>query len=513
MNLGTYVARSASYWPAREALVCDGVRRTYAELDVRTDRLASALARGGLVAGDAVATFASNRAELVEVEVALYKGGHLRVPINFRLGEEEVRHILADADVRLIITDSARAELARAAVDEAGREIRHVVFDDGSYDDLLAEGGDAPVAVDVEPDAPCVLNFTSGSTGALKAAVQTTGNRLANMRKRLMDPDAAASPTDAYLVAGPITHASGMGVLALLSRGATVVVLPAFTPQAFLDAVAAERITSSFVVPTMLNMLVAHPGLAAADTSSLQVLRVGGAPISPQRLKDAVTAFGPVIMQGYGQAETTSGVTTLTREDVRRGVESDPEILLSCGRAMFDTEIRIVDEQLRPVPAGQTGELVVRGPDCVTEYWHEPDLSAETFRDGWVLTGDIARLREDGYLFIVDRRKDMIISGGFNIYCSEVEAAVHEHPAVAEACVVGVPDEKWGEAVTAVVVPRPGHGLDPEELIAFCARRLDGFKKPRTVDVVDELPVNRNGKIDRRAVRAPYWAGAERAVG
>ncbi|WP_246106304.1 acyl-CoA synthetase [Pseudonocardia kunmingensis] len=517
LNLGRFIARAATYWPSNDALVCDGRRWTYAELDARSNRLASALAGRGIAVGGAVATFAANRAELVEVEVALYKGGLLRVPINHRLGFEEVRHILADADVRLLLTDAAHADTGRRAARAAGREIPVVVFDAGvadadSYDDLLAAGDEAPVAVDVGLDAPSVLHFTSGSTGRLKAAVQTTGNRLANMRKRLMDPDAAASPDETYLVAGPITHASGMGLLALMSRGATIVVLPAFTPQAFLDLIAQERVTSTFLVPTMLNMVLAHPGRDTADVSSLKVVRVGGAPVSPQRLRDAVALFGPVVMQGYGQAETTSGVTTLTRADVVRGIESDPELLLSCGRAQFDTEIRVVDEQLRPVPTGVTGELVVRGPDCVTEYWHEPELSAETFRDGWVLTGDVAYLREDGYVFIVDRKKDMIISGGFNIYCSEVEAALYEHPAVVEACVVGVPDEKWGEAVKAVVVPRSGAGLDPAELIAFCADRLDRLKKPQSVDLVDALPVNRNGKIDRRAVRAPYWAGSDRAV-
>ncbi|RBM14669.1 AMP-dependent synthetase [Prauserella sp. PE36] len=516
-NLGRLVARSASYWSDRDALVCGEQRWTYADLDRRSNRLASALASRGIGSGAAVATFASNRAELVEVEVALYKGGLLRVPVNHRLGREEARHILVDADVRMLLTDVAHAHTGREAIRGSGRDIPLVVFDGDqpgaeTYADLLAEGADEPIAIDVDLEAPCVLHFTSGSTGKLKAAVQTTGNRLANVRKRLMDPDVAASPDDSYLVAGPITHASGMGVLAALSRGTTIVVLPSFTPQDFLDVIAKEKITSTFLVPTMLNMVLGHPGRDTSDLSSLKAVRIGGAPVSPRRLREAVELFGPIVMQGYGQAETTSGVTVLTSDDIVRGIESDPELLLSCGRALFDTEVRVVDERFEPVPAGAMGELVVRGPDCVSAYWNEPELSAQTFRDGWVLTGDIGYLREDGYLFIVDRKKDMIISGGFNIYCSEVEAAIYEHPSVAEACVVGVPDEKWGEAVKAVVVPKSGAEIDPAELIAFCAERLDRFKKPRTVDVVGALPVNRNGKIDRRAVRAPYWAGADRAV-
>ncbi|TCP39058.1 acyl-CoA synthetase (AMP-forming)/AMP-acid ligase II [Tamaricihabitans halophyticus] len=517
LNLGRFISRAASYWPMQEALVCGPRRWSYAELEERTNRLASALLRRGVRDGAAVATFAANRAELVEVEVALYKAGLLRVPINARLGGEEAAHILTDADVQVLFSDAAHVETALTAVRTTGRDIPVVVFDDHvpgtvPFADLLDGGDTAPVAIDVEESLPCVLNFTSGSTGKLKAAVQTTGNRLANMRKRLMAPVGSNSTEDRYLVTGPITHASGMGVLASLSRGTTIVVMPAFTAVGFLELIEQERVTATFLVPTMLNMVLAVPGARDTDLSSLRSVRVGGAPVSPQRLKEAVELFGPVVFQGYGQGETTGGITLLTAEDVVRGITSDPDLLLSCGRALFDTELRVVDDEFRPVPPGTTGELVVRGPDCVDAYWNEPALSAETFRDGWVLTGDIAYLREDGYLFIVDRKKDMIISGGFNIYCTEVEAAVYEHPAVAEACVVGVPDEKWGEAVKAVVVPKPGAELDTAELIAFCADRLDSLKKPRSVDVVDSLPVNRNGKIDRRAVRAPYWASSDRAV-
>jgi acyl-CoA synthetase (AMP-forming)/AMP-acid ligase II len=517
VNLGRYVSRSAMYWPQQEALVCGPRRWTYAELDARTNRLATALTARGIHRGDAVATFASNRAELVETEVALYKAGLLRVPINARLGLEETQHILNDADVKLLLVDAAHVDDAVEAVRRSGRPIPIFEFDSvtpgvARYDHLLAAGSEDPISVDVDECEPCVLNFTSGSTGKLKAAIQTTGNRLANMRKRLMTPQSAASASDRYLVAGPITHASGMGMLASLSRGTTIVVMPSWSVEAFFELVAQERITSTFLVPTMLNMVLGHPAARTADLSSLTSVRIGGAPVSPQRLREAVELFGPIVMQGYGQAETTSGVTILTSEDIVRGIEKDPEILLSCGRALYDTEIQIVDEDLRPLPLGAKGELIVRGRDCVTAYWHEPELSAEAFRDGWVLTGDIAYLRDDGYLFIVDRKKDMVISGGFNIYCSEVEAALYEHPAVSEVCVVGVPDDKWGEAVKAVVVLKADHEVGGDALIDWCADRLDRFKKPRSVDLIDALPVNRNGKIDRRQVKQRYWAGSVRAV-
>ncbi|MFJ6775017.1 AMP-binding protein [Kitasatospora sp. NPDC091257] len=526
MNLGVYLTRSARYWPDEPALVCSDRRWTFRQLEEEANRLARALLARGLGPGDAVASLAWNRGELIVVEFALYKAGLVRAPINARLGRAEITHLLGYAPVKVLLFDAAHREDALAAVDASGTDCLPVEFESG-FAALLAESeaadeavgevaGDAagaagPVCVEVGEDDPCVLNFTSGSTGALKAAVQTFGNRLANLRKQLTT-EPRPRPGSRYLACGPITHATGMPLLACVFAGTTVHVLPAWDPAAFLATVQRERIDATFLVPAMLTMLLAHPGLADHDLSSLTDLRVGGAPISPQRLREAVAAFGPVVGQGYGLAETTSVVAGLTPAEIARAVTDDPELLQSCGRPGYDTEVRVVDERGREVAPREIGEIVVRGQDCVREYWREPALSAETFVDGWVHTGDLAWMREDGYLFIVDRKKDMIISGGFNIYSTEVEAALDEHPAVHESCVVGVPDDRWGEAVHAVVVLRTGARPDAEELIAFCAERLDRFKKPRSVDFVTRLPHNRNGKLDRKAVRDTYWAGAARRV-
>ncbi|MEU5952247.1 AMP-binding protein [Streptomyces sp. NPDC047525] len=520
MNLGTYLTRSARYWPQATALVCGDRSWTFDRLDATTNRLASALLARGLRPGDAVASLAWNRGELVEVEFALYKAGLMRAPVNARLGRGEIAHILRYAPVRALVFDTAHHEDALAAIAAAGTGCLPVPLDGPldadtptvAYETLLAEGGEEPIAVEVDEHAPCVLNFTSGSTGALKAAVQTVGNRLANMRKLLMSDESRPRPGTRYLACGPITHATGMGLLAGVFGGSTTHVLPTWSPEAFVESVEKERITATFLVPAMLNMVLAHPGAAARDLSSLTSVRIGGAPISPQRLRDAVEFFGPVVAQGYGLGETTSVVAGLSSEEIAHAVKEDPELLQSCGRASYDTEIRVVDESGGERAPREVGEVIVRGPDCVREYWQEPQLSAETFRDGWVHTGDLAWMREDGYLFLVDRKKDMIISGGFNIYCTEVESALYEHPAVREACVVGVPNETWGEAVKAVVVAEPGADVTADQLIAFCAERLDRLKKPRSVDFVTELPHNRNGKLDRKAVREPFWADAVRRV-
>ncbi|MFH8559863.1 class I adenylate-forming enzyme family protein [Streptomyces sp. NPDC017988] len=520
MNLGTYLSRSARYWPQQPALVCGDRSWTFSELDRAANRLASALTARGVGPGDAVASLAWNRGELVEVEFALYKAGLTRAPINARLGRGEIEHILRYAPVRALVFDAAHREDALAAIAAAGTDCLPVPLDaphepgpgEAPYDALLTEGDEAPFLIEVDESAPCVLNFTSGSTGALKAAVQTVGNRLANMRKLLMADESRPRPGTRYLACGPITHATGMGLLAGVFGGSTTHILPTWSPQSFLETVEKERITTTFLVPAMVNMVLAHPGAEGYDLSSLTSVRIGGAPISPQRLRDAVAFFGPVVAQGYGLGETTSVVAGLSGEEIAHAVKEDAELLQSCGRATYDTEIRVVDEAGRELGPREVGEVIVRGPDCVQEYWKEPELSAETFRGGWVHTGDLAWMREDGYLFLVDRKKDMIISGGFNIYCTEVEAALYEHPAVQEACVVGVPDEQWGEAVKAVVVAHPGRSVTPDELTAFCADRLDRYKKPRSVDFVTELPHNRNGKLDRKAVREPFWATTARRV-
>ncbi|CAM3825730.1 class I adenylate-forming enzyme family protein [Tsukamurella ocularis] len=515
MNLGIYLTRTAAYHPDHVALVCADRRWTYAELDADSDRLASALYGAGLTTGSAVATVADNCGELVVAEMAMCKAGFLRVPISARLAPAEIEHVLVDSETRLVFAGARHAAIVSEMVARRALDCRVVALEsDGAdgYAALLAQGEPGTVVADLDADLPAVLNFTSGSTGTLKAAVQTVGNRLANMRKVAMNAELHVE-NEVYLAPGPITHASGMGILSCFFRGATVVVLPRFTPSDYLDALEREKVTNTFLVPAMLNLVLADPSLADRDLSALRSVTLGGAPISPARLRDAVGAFGPVVNQGYGQGETTSAITFLSSADVVRGLESDPELLLSCGRPVFDTEVRVVDDAGAPVPVGEVGEVVARGDDCVREYFHAPEATAETFRDGWVHTGDLGRFREDGFLFLVDRKKDMIVSGGYNVYCLEVETALYAHPAVFETCVYGVPDEKWGEAVKAAVVLKPGYEVTADELTEACGRLISRVKIPRRIDFHTELPKNRNGKIDRRALRDRDWAGAGRRVG
>ncbi|THA70485.1 AMP-dependent synthetase [Streptomyces sp. A0642] len=517
MNLGRYIRRTAGHQPDAEAVVCGTSRLTYAELDDHSDRLAVALRGLGLRQGERVATLAGNRAELVVTEIALYKAGLVRVPINARLGAHEVSHLLRESDARVLLTDAAHLEDVRVAVPDTGT--RAVIGYDGpsdlgpAYLDMLSGNAPQPVDVECAEGDAAVLHFTSGSTGKLKAAIQTYGNRLALLRKMVMSADTRVGPGDKKILAGPVTHASGMPLLGIFFTGGCAVILPRWEPEEFLATVQRERATHAFVVPTMVNSVLALPNARTYDTSSLRQLIYGAAPMSAQRIREAWEFFGPVLSQGYGCGETTSGVLFLSTDDHRRAIEGeDEELLLSCGRPLAEAEVAILDEDGTPLPDGEIGEIAVRGPDVVPGYLGAPDLTAASFRDGWFLTGDLARRRADGYVFIVDRKKDMIVSGGFNIYAVEVESVLHQHPDVYEAAVVGVPDEQWGEAVKAVVVLREGATPAESDLVDFCADRLARMKKPRSVDFVAALPHNPNGKIDRRAIRDHYWAGADRRV-
>jgi acyl-CoA synthetase (AMP-forming)/AMP-acid ligase II len=517
VNLGRYVRRTRQHQPEAEAVVCAGTRLTYARLDEDSDRLATALRGTGLRQGDCVATLAANCAELVVVEIALYKAGLVRAPINARLGVTEVGHLLRESRAKVLIVDAEHQDTARQAL--PGTPVQTVISLAGphglgpGYRELLAGTEPEPVDVECAESDLAVLHFTSGSTGKLKAAVQTYGNRLAVLRKTVMSEGTRVGPGCRQVLAGPVTHASGMPLLGILFAGGCAVVMPRWDAREFLATVERERATHAFVVPTMINTVLALPDARAFDLSSLRQLIYGAAPMSPSRIREAWELFGPVLSQGFGCGETTSGVLFLTTEDHRRAIEGeDEELLLSCGRALAEAEVAIVGEDGRPVPDGEIGEIAVRGPDVVDGYFNEPELTAESFRDGWFHTGDLARRRADGYVFIVDRKKDMIVSGGFNIYAVEVEAVLHQHPAVFEAAVVGVPDPQWGEAVKAVVVAREGRTLDEAELVEFCAQHLARMKKPRSVDFVPALPHNPNGKLDRRAVRDRYWAGAARRV-
>jgi fatty-acyl-CoA synthase len=471
------IVRGARQHGARTALLCGDAALTFAEADALSCRIAGVLRSRGL---ERVGLLLGNRLESVPLDFACVKAGIARVPLNARLAPPEMREILRAAGARLVVAD-------RPA--ELGVEVLPLA-------ELLALARDAPPeepAAEHAPDETVLLLATSGTTGRLKLVRHTQASYaavVANILANLVDPQR----DDVMLHAASLIHASGTFVLPFWLRGAASAVLPGFVPADFLAAIARHRATHTNVVPTMLAALLAAPEAATADRSTLRCVVYGASPMPRPLLERALAAWGPVFVQYYGQTEAPLCITVLRPED------HEGERLLSCGQPAVDAEVRLDPE---------TGEILVRGPFAAAGYVGDDELHAATFlADGWVRTRDVGRFDDRGFLYLVDRTSDMIVTGGYNVYPREVEDALAAHPAVRECVVVGAPDERWVESVTAFVVSAGEVG--EEELVEHCRGLLAGYKVPRSVRFVDEIPKSPVGKLLRRALRDPLWEGHER---
>ncbi|MGY4233664.1 fatty-acyl-CoA synthase [Bradyrhizobium sp. USDA 4449] len=351
------------------------------------------------------------------------------------------------------------------------------------------------------------LNYTGGTTGKSKGALRYHRENAGAAGAILADFEIPDAPR--YLTVAPISHVAGTKVLPTLMRGGSVHMLGGFDPEAVLATIARERINFTLFVPTMIYVLLDHPALGKTDLSSLDLVLYGASAMSPSRLVEGIERIGPVFSQLYGQTECYP-VSVLRKRDHDA---KTPELFLSCGFPIAACEVRILDDDDQEVKAGDPGEICVRAPHVMAKYWRRPEITAETLKNGWVHTGDIARQDERGYMFILDRKKDMIVTGGFNIFPREVEDVLSQHADVAMVAVVGIPDEKWGEAVTAIVVPREGTKPDPDELINMVRTRKGSAHAPKQIQFVKQLPMTGVGKIDKKVLRAGFWSGRGRMVG
>ncbi len=518
INPGSFIRRNARYHRDAAALIFRDSRISFDVLESRTNRLVNALRALKTRKGDRVAVQSSNRPEIVEMEIACYKGSYVKVPINARYSVEETIRILNDSGTRVLIGDRAHLEPLMAEKKKI-KSVKTFIDMDGSHldaaglEELMSRESDEYPVRDVDARDLAVLAYSSGTSGELKAIMQTFGNRMAMIRKAFMIPEVKITGDDIFAHIGPITHASGMLIMPVLVASGCNLILERFDVRELLETIERERVSYIFMVPAMINMILSHPNMNDYNTSSLKGIFYGAAPMSAARIREAIDRFGPILVQGYGLTETTSFSTILTAGDHQRALEGgNTERLMSCGRAIFESELRIVDDEGREVKPDEPGEIIIRGPDVMKGYYRKPRLTRAALRNGWLHTGDIARRDGEGYIYIVDRKNDMIISGGFNIFPSEVEQALYRHPAVYEVCAMGVPDELWGEAVKAIVVLRKDRQASAEELIEFCGKHLAGFKKPRSIDFADSLPKNPNGKIARRIIRERYWDLEKRRV-
>ncbi|WP_422060325.1 fatty acid--CoA ligase [Sphingopyxis sp.] len=510
LSFDEFVTHWAKERPDRVAIREDDRVFTYGDLEERTARVASALFAAGLKKGDRVAWIGKNSDLYFTLFYGAARAGIVMAPIGWRLSPAEWAYVVNDTKAKIIFTGPGFEAVPQQLADKLDHAPRIIGADEArAMIDTTARAAFDPAGAD---DAVLQL-YTSGTTGNPKGAVLSNRN-LFGLRKNSNEADMPYTKwedDEAVLVAMPCAHigGTGLGIMAL-AAGLPGVILAEFNPDGVFDAVEQHGVTRFFIVPAALQMLLMHPRCASVDYSRLKYILYGAAPIPLELLRQCIKMFGAQFIQAYGMTETTGTICMLPPED------HDPEgnaRMRSAGKPLPGVEIHILGPDGKQVGVGEVGEVVTRSSNNMVGYWNLPDATAKTMTaDGWIHTGDAGYLDEDGYLFIHDRMKDMIISGGENIYPAEVESAIFGHPAVQEVAVIGIPDAKWGETVKAVCVPKPGMTVDEADIIAWTRDRIAAFKAPRSVDVIEALPRNASGKILRKDLRAPYWAGYERMV-
>jgi fatty-acyl-CoA synthase/long-chain acyl-CoA synthetase len=502
-----FLANHAESLPNKPAVILGDRTIDFASLHRRANRMANAFKSLGCVDGDRVATMSFNSIEGFEIANAARRARMVVVPINYRLRGAEVAYLLNDSGANVVIASPDHVDVMVAALPEVKGDRRFIAIGDHvpdgwlSYRVLMDGASEAPPGTPADALAASML-YTSGTTGHPKGAWRPKGVDIAVVLQTIGVFE--LSQSEVHLMCGPGYH-SAVGYFAALHQimGATVVAQKKFEADQALDLIERHGVTNAFMAPTLLQRLIDAQQRRPRDVSSLRALILGAAPCPYDLKVRAEAGFGKVVWEFYGATET--GINTVLRpEDQLRKPGS-------CGTAMPGQEIRLVDANGNEVPDGEPGEFMVRNT-ALAEYYNRPDATGKSLHDGFFSVGDVAYKDDEGYYYICDRMVDMIISGGVNIYPAEIEAVLHAHPAVMDAAVIGVPDTQWGESVKAVVQLRPGASATEEELIAFCNERLASYKKPRSIDLVDELPRDPAGKLLKRKIREPYWAATGRRI-
>ena len=499
--------------PDRPCIVEGDTSLSFAEVKGRTEQIARALYASGFENQQKIALFGPNSAELMVAMLAIYRANGIWIGINTRNAVDANIQFLNYVEADWIFYHSSKAkdlDEFRAQCPSLKRFVcvDQPCGDDPSMDDFAKgfERGDfTPPNMDVFGNADDIVGLaaTGGTTGPSKGVV-VTNNSWGNMLHGMVGVLDGRTNDPKTLVTAPITHAAGPVSMATLAFGATQVILPGFDADAVLDTIETHGITHMYLPPTAMYMLLDHPKRANTDTSSLEIFILVGSPVSPARLAEAVEAFGPCMCQSYGQVECPMIVTWLSPEHVAEAV-ANPDLahrLASCGREGYGARVGIMAEDGSLQPVGEVGEIVTRGPLVSPEYYLKPEATAEARVHGWHHTGDVGYRDKEGFIYIVDRKKDMVITGGFNVFSAEVEAAITELPQVRSAAVFGIPDEKWGEQVHAAVI---ADGISADAIISHAKERLGGVKAPKSIEFLEEIPITPNGKMDKKQLRAPYW--------
>lgn len=493
---------------------------TYAALDERSNAVANALADRGVSPGDRVALLLANRIEYVIADLAIIKAGAVKVPLNDMLTADEFEYMLSDSGASTAIVGPEFVDTVadlRAEVPDLDRLVGIVENQSlpsafANFETLMTDGhaGTAP-SVDIEPSDTVAHYYTGGTTGKPKGVVHSHRNMATNAYAHAIE--LGITGDDTLLLMTPLPHSAGLFLWGGLLTGATMVVRDGFEPERALRDIETRSVSWTFMVPTMIYRLLDHADLASFDTSTLETLVYGAAPMTANRLEAGIKAFGPVFLQFYGQTEVPNLITTFGKQEHERAIDAGlDERLESAGQPCLMADVKVVDyDSGDELPQGEIGEILATAPYTMDEYFERPEKTAATLADGWVRTGDIGRIDEDGFLYLLDRDSDVIITGGMNVYSTEVEEALDRHPEVREVAVIGIPHPDWGEAIHAVVVPNAS-SLSESALKAFADDRLADYKKPKSVEFVDEIPKTPYGKQDKVALRDRYWDDETRDI-
>ena len=520
MTIADYYDRCVDFFGERIALTFNDQAYTYNEMGEKANCFLNALQHLGVKKGNKIAFLMANCPEYVFCEYAVAKNGCIRVPLAVLLSSNDHIYMMNQAECSTLIYHERMASRVKEMMPQL-ETVKHFicVSDDPStimeghlnLKSLMEEHPPTPDAVKIDPEDLVGIYYTGGTTGKPKGVMLSHRAWVYTILIEMLEMGFGWE--EVFLYPTPLTHAGGCLMLPVLLRGGRCVIIDHFDPKLFLETVEKEKVTMSFLVPTMIYVLLDYADLKKYDLGSLRNVIYGASAIAPERLKQAINTFGPIFTQLFGQTEAPMMISVLSREEhVIDDLEREMRIFSSAGRPCFHAEVKLLDEKGQEVERGESGEVVVRCANIMHGYFKNPEATAETIQDGWLHTGDIAKQDEEGFLYIVDRKKDMIVSGGINIFPREIEDVLFEHPAVRGAAAVGVPHEKWGEEVKAIVVLHEGQSVEEKELILFVKERKGSLMAPKTVEFWEEIPLTNLGKVDKKAMRAKFWEGKDRLV-